>query len=167
MRIVIAAVLVMLLAGCNMAPASQSQLSKLQDQVAALSEQVQALNARTTTAASFDLQSKCAASAKMAFDALGWSQSKPVAGNTATFYSHFNPAMDKCFMVFQFNSLVSPYGETWILSDAVENVAYGTLTFNGDKVTTCEMTPTAETQRCASKQEFEKYLVHYMGTVPR
>jgi hypothetical protein len=166
MKLAMVVALAVLLGACG-PNNDHAQIAELQKQVASLSEQVHTLRGNATASATLDLQRKCAMDAKRMFEASGWSLSKPVAGNTAAFYSHFNPTMQKCFMVFQFNALISPFAETWILSDANENVSYGTLVFEGDKVTTCDLTPTAETQHCASKQEFDKYLVRYMGTVPR
>src|SRR5690242_8873301 len=98
MKTSIAVVLAVFLGGCGTSDSS-AQLSDLQRRVSALSGQVQALKERSTASEALDLQRKCSMDAERAFKALGYDASKPVNGITAAFFSHYNPALQRCFMV--------------------------------------------------------------------
>lgn len=164
MKVAIVAALGVLLGACNMR-SDPAQIAELQKQVASLSKQVHALNARAGAGDSLELQRKCSVDAERAFNALGYSAANPTNGITAAFFSHYNPALQRCFTVL---STFSTQGlETIFLSDANENMLYGTFMEQGGKVLQCEMTPTPETQLCTTKQQWDQYVARYMGNVPR
>ncbi|MEW9570530.1 hypothetical protein ABQJ54_02060 [Rhodanobacter sp. Si-c] len=164
-----AVALIVLLAGCSVQNGDAPQIAALQKQVDALSSQVQVLNARSSAADNLDLQSKCTIDAKRTFELLGYSYREANHGGTDSFVSHYNAAMQRCFMVITDVDASSGHLLTQMyLLDANEQLGYGTWTGNGSDPIECTLTPAGgNAQGCKSEQEFDQYVVRYMGAVPR
>jgi hypothetical protein len=107
----------------------------------------------------------------------GWKVDEPINGSTANFESHYNPGMNKCFMVVRILT-VSPVTVTksWAstyLVDAYEQRTYAELDITdepwlGDptghrSISNCTLWPPHERQRtCRSEAEYGSFVAGYM-----
>lgn len=157
-----------LLGACNLGSQDDSRIAKLQAQVDALSRDVQTLKAAQHAATALTVQERCQADATRNFKLMGWSDSHPVGGATATFFSHYNGTLGHCLMVLQTTSTISPYSVITVMYDANEQAEYGSMDVIGDRVITCDTNPPGTpAHHCSSRDAFNKYLVKYMGFTAR
>jgi hypothetical protein len=120
-----------------------------------------------------ELQKECGLQAAKAFKQAGWKVGEP----TASFESHYNPGMNKCFMLLRILT-VSPatgnksWASTYLL-DVYEQRTYAELDITdlgwlGDPtghrhIATCELMPPHESQRtCQSDAEYASFVARYM-----
>lgn len=124
-----------------------------------------------------ELQKECGLQAEKAFKQAGWKVGEPTDGSTASFESHYNLEMNKCFMVVRILTVSSATGAksiaSTVLSDAYEQREYAELNFTdlgwmGDpighrRIATCALMPPHESQRtCRSEAEFASFVAGYM-----
>jgi hypothetical protein len=137
------------------------------------------LDAQIQTAAkstAFDFQERCAKQAKDFFTSKGWTSNDPDKPNLGSYANHYDPALNKCFMVID-NTLIDtgksdqPFN-TEVLFDAFDGITYGEFMFRADPVkkywevkpVACHVIlPSGERRECQSKEEFHNLLATYMG----
>jgi hypothetical protein len=124
-----------------------------------------------------ELQKECGLQAAKAFKQAGWKVGEPTNGSTASFESHYNPGMNKCFMLMRILT-VSPatgtksWASTYLL-DAYEQRTYAELDITdlgwladpiGHRhIATCALMPPHESQRtCRSEAEYASFAARYM-----
>jgi hypothetical protein len=126
-----------------------------------------------------ELQKECGMQAAKAFKQAGWKVGEPTNGSTASFESHYNLGMNKCFMLLRILT-VSPATGTksiasTVLLDAYEQREYAELNITdlgwmGDPVghrhiATCALMPPDDSQRtCRSEAEYASFVERYMET---
>ena len=124
-----------------------------------------------------ELQHECGLQAEKAFKQAGWKVGEPTDGSTASLESHYNPGMNKCFMVVRTLTVTATTGtKSWastFLDDAYEKRPYAELDITdlgwlGDpvghrRIANCTLWPPHESQRtCRSEAEFASFVAGYM-----
>ena len=123
------------------------------------------------------MQKECGLQAAETFKQAGWKAGEPTNGSTASFESHYNSGMNKCFMLVRILT-VSPATGTkslagTVLLDAYEQRTYAELNITdlgwlGDPIghrhiATCSLMPPNESQRtCRSEAEYASFVARYM-----
>lgn len=140
-------------------------------QTASLREQrrqVQELNAKLTSvsrAVDFDLQARCAKQASDVWKTGGWDRKK-----LATYSSHYNDKLQKCFMRIDTSTEESGADVTFeTVMDAFESKGYAEFIWKVDhnsgdsKSMRCSaILPTGEAITCTSPEEFDALVKQYM-----
>jgi hypothetical protein len=115
-----------------------------------LSQEVRDLRAKLAAKSrrdAFELQKECGSQASKVFAQLGWKLDEPINGVIADFESHYNIAMNKCFMLLHTLSTTTQLSlASSLLYDAYEQREYAelNLTRNPDGVkhiATCALFP--------------------------
>ncbi len=118
---------------------------------------------------SFDLQSRCAETAKEFFKRSGYSPDRH-----ADYMNHFNPKLKKCFIVIKtskWNNATATMLDSTGVFDAVEGKSYGEYVWQSDKgkkywevaPLTCSGTKLdGSYQVCHSEVEFTNLMADYM-----
>ena len=135
-------------------------------QLAAISVELSALKQQNKSA-SLDFQVKCSEQAQKAFIQLGFK-----ANDIASYQSHYNAKLNKCFIDTENTTFQGKTGWTYRnVYDAVEGRSYGTYVWHTERNKKywevppfmCEVeSPQGEKQRCNSKEEFSKLVQIYM-----
>lgn len=121
----------------------------------------------------FELQKECSLQAAKVFSQLGWSLSEVKNGSTASFESHYNAEMNKCFMLLHIVTFSTGAAmESTLLSDAYAQREYATLNLtSGSSVKPifgCSLTPLhGDERKCATEAEFKSFVAGYMEAMPK
>lgn len=108
----------------------------------------------------------CASQATKLFARLGYSESGPTGSTFAHYQSHFNPRLNKCFMLLE---VTTRGGGTMfydnVLLDAYEQREYAE--YQGDPFKSlpmgCQLMPLSGDERhCASRHEYDAFVAEYM-----
>jgi hypothetical protein len=139
------------------------------DKIADLEKQNKELATKLEAVAkqnNLDLQSKCAAQARVEFDSEGWDKRT----STVSYINHYNPRLNKCFIEVTVvnNQLIHGvlYHSIYV-SDAFEGKDYGSYygraTIPEGQPTLCDITmPSGEETVCHSKDEFTAGMKQYI-----
>ena len=137
--------------------------NQLQKQVQELTKQV----ADKTTRENLEFQKSCALQAEKVFHAIGWKENVWQNGLLATYASHYNQKLGKCFMMLE---LTGQHTSRSLL-DAYERRDYAEYMWVPDKVkkfwevppAQCLLIPSSGSeQNCNSEEEFKEFVAHYM-----
>jgi outer membrane murein-binding lipoprotein Lpp len=148
-----------LLAGCN----HEDRITKLEKQSQDLAAEIK----KTTAAADFDMQAKCAKDSRMWFNE-NWRRDKDTLFLSYT--NHYNKSKNQCFINVEDH--YGTFGQSWVMDMAVwdiyENEKYANISvthlidskFNDSESTvSCEVYGT----KCKSVDEFNKLVSPFMS----
>lgn len=126
-----------------------------------------------------ELQKECGLQAAKVFKQAGWKVGEPTNGSIASFESHYNPEMNKCFMVVRILTVsAATRTKSWAstyLVDAYENRTYAELDITdlgwlGDPIghrhiSNCTLWPPHGSQlTCKSEAEFASFVAGCVET---
>ena len=109
-------------------------------------------------------QAMCAAQAQRVYEK---DKADPVSANLVGYENHYNPTMNRCFMLERdVGNAAGKIMVTITLADAFEGHGLATYTSTNGQLFDCELTPTYQTMtRCKSGAEFNAFVKQYMGSV--
>ena len=114
-----------------------------------------------------EFQQMCALQVEKVFRAIGWKEGVPQDGNIATYQSHYNPKLGKCFMTLDITGM----NTTRTLFDAYEQRDYAVYLWMPRKdkkfwevpPTICRLIPSSGSEQiCKSEEEYKEFVAHYM-----
>jgi hypothetical protein len=108
-------------------------------------------------------QAMCAAQAAMAYQRDKAETAKSVS--FAGYEDHYNPLLNRCFILEHELASGSDIMIITILLDAFEGHILALYTSVNGRLFECELTPTHRTTYCKSAAEFNAFVQKYMGAV--
>jgi len=168
MKLAVAALLAIALVLAWLLNAEVATNNQQRSQIAELTSKLGDKTAREN----LEFQQKCAQQAEKIFHQLGYKLNEPRSAISASYESHYNTKLNKCFMTVSTVNMSTPRLTTSkFLLDAYEQRGYAEYMWMADKVkkfwevppVDCRLTPTSTDERvCKSEEEYKAFVATYM-----
>jgi hypothetical protein len=154
MKVAVATLIAIVLVLAWLLNAETKTTREQQNQIAALTSKLADKVAREN----LELQQKCAQQAEKIFMQLGYRMDRPTLGISATYQSHYNAKLGKCFMTLDSTGA----GDHRFLFDAYEQREYAEYMAMPARLN-CKLIPSSGRETlCKSEEEYKAFAATYM-----